>query len=159
MLVVDPKQRFTATDVLNHSFFSQYVVHEVRQFTPFRRFKVRNTRFYQTKNLKFSYLRDIFYGIFIISRSKYNPNSKKTWILLPLNFCLFLSTTTLLSLIVHKETITFSELSPSGYLLDRSRYNANLLQLSPCQAHHQGGDKERPVRREAHPQAHRCVRL
>uniref|UniRef100_A0AAX7UPF7 phosphorylase kinase n=1 Tax=Astatotilapia calliptera TaxID=8154 RepID=A0AAX7UPF7_ASTCA len=40
MLVVDPKQRFTATDVLNHSFFSQYVVHEVRQFTPFRRFKV-----------------------------------------------------------------------------------------------------------------------
>uniref|UniRef100_A0A3Q4MHZ2 Phosphorylase kinase, gamma 1a (muscle) n=1 Tax=Neolamprologus brichardi TaxID=32507 RepID=A0A3Q4MHZ2_NEOBR len=40
MLVVNPKQRFTATDVLNHSFFSQYVVHEVRQFTPFRRFKV-----------------------------------------------------------------------------------------------------------------------
>lgn len=40
MLVVDPKQRFTATDVLNHSFFSQYVVHEVRQFSPYRRFKV-----------------------------------------------------------------------------------------------------------------------
>lgn len=41
MLVVDPKQRFTATDVLNHSFFSQYVVDEVRQFSPYRRFKVR----------------------------------------------------------------------------------------------------------------------
>ncbi|XP_074536238.1 phosphorylase kinase, gamma 1a (muscle) [Halichoeres trimaculatus] len=40
MLVVDPKQRYTATDVLNHSFFSQYVVDEVRQFTPYRRFKV-----------------------------------------------------------------------------------------------------------------------
>lgn len=40
MLVVDPKQRFTATDVLSHSFFSQYVVDEVRQFSPYRRFKV-----------------------------------------------------------------------------------------------------------------------
>uniref|UniRef100_A0A665VEI3 phosphorylase kinase n=1 Tax=Echeneis naucrates TaxID=173247 RepID=A0A665VEI3_ECHNA len=40
MLVVDPEQRFTATDALNHSFFSQYVVDEVRQFTPYRRFKV-----------------------------------------------------------------------------------------------------------------------
>lgn len=40
MLVVDPKKRFTTTDVLNHSFFSQYVVDEVRQFSPLRRFKV-----------------------------------------------------------------------------------------------------------------------
>ncbi|XP_075892132.1 phosphorylase kinase, gamma 1a (muscle) [Nelusetta ayraudi] len=40
MLVVDPKQRFTATDVLNHSFFSEYVVAEVRKFSPYRRFKV-----------------------------------------------------------------------------------------------------------------------
>uniref|UniRef100_A0A3Q3WF38 phosphorylase kinase n=1 Tax=Mola mola TaxID=94237 RepID=A0A3Q3WF38_MOLML len=40
MLVVDPKQRFTATDALNHPFFSQYVVDEVRQFSPYRRFKV-----------------------------------------------------------------------------------------------------------------------
>lgn len=40
MLVVDPKQRFTAKDVLNHSFFSQYVVDEVREFSPYRRFKV-----------------------------------------------------------------------------------------------------------------------
>ncbi|KAI3354293.1 hypothetical protein L3Q82_018835, partial [Scortum barcoo] len=40
MLVVDPRQRYTATDVLNHSFFSQYVVNEVRQFSPYRRFKV-----------------------------------------------------------------------------------------------------------------------
>lgn len=42
MLVVDPMQRFTATDVLNHPFFSQYVVDEVRQFSPYRRFKVRS---------------------------------------------------------------------------------------------------------------------
>lgn len=40
MLVVDPKQRFTAQEVLNHSFFSQYVVDEVREFSPYRRFKV-----------------------------------------------------------------------------------------------------------------------
>lgn len=47
MLVVDPKQRFTAMDVLNHSFFSQYVVDEVREFSPYRRFKVSigSTRF------------------------------------------------------------------------------------------------------------------
>lgn len=41
MLVVDPKQRFTASDALNHTFFSQYVVNEVRQFSPYQRFKVR----------------------------------------------------------------------------------------------------------------------
>ncbi|CAL8351113.1 unnamed protein product [Lota lota] len=40
MLVVDPKQRYTARDALNHPFFSQYVVAEVRQFSPYRRFKV-----------------------------------------------------------------------------------------------------------------------
>ncbi|CAG6003718.1 phosphorylase b kinase gamma catalytic chain, skeletal muscle/heart isoform-like isoform 2-T3 [Menidia menidia] len=40
MLVVDPKKRFTATEVLNHSFFSQYKVNEVRKFSPYRRFKV-----------------------------------------------------------------------------------------------------------------------
>ncbi|KAM7399447.1 hypothetical protein PAMP_018720 [Pampus punctatissimus] len=40
MLVVDPKQRFTTADALNHPFFSQYVVNEVRQFSPYRRFKV-----------------------------------------------------------------------------------------------------------------------
>lgn len=40
MLVVDPKQRYTATEALNHPFFSQYVVAEVRQFSPYRRFKV-----------------------------------------------------------------------------------------------------------------------
>ncbi|XP_076002070.1 phosphorylase kinase, gamma 1a (muscle) isoform X2 [Genypterus blacodes] len=40
MLVVNPRQRYTATDVLSHSFFSQYVVDEVRQFSPYRRFKV-----------------------------------------------------------------------------------------------------------------------
>uniref|UniRef100_A0A8C6PM32 phosphorylase kinase n=1 Tax=Nothobranchius furzeri TaxID=105023 RepID=A0A8C6PM32_NOTFU len=40
MLVVNPQHRFTATDALNHSFFSQYVLNEVRQFSPYRRFKV-----------------------------------------------------------------------------------------------------------------------
>lgn len=40
MLVVDPEQRFTASDALNHTFFSQYVVNEVRQFSPYQRFKV-----------------------------------------------------------------------------------------------------------------------
>ncbi|KAK2912552.1 hypothetical protein Q8A73_006665 [Channa argus] len=40
MLVVDPKHRYTATEALSHSFFSQYVVDEVRQFSPYRRFKV-----------------------------------------------------------------------------------------------------------------------
>ncbi|KAJ3590975.1 hypothetical protein NHX12_008923 [Muraenolepis orangiensis] len=43
MLVVDPKQRYTATEALNHPFFSQYVVAEVRQFSPYRRFKVIST--------------------------------------------------------------------------------------------------------------------
>jgi len=40
MLVVDPKQRYTAIDCLNHPFFSQYVVNEKREFSPARRFKV-----------------------------------------------------------------------------------------------------------------------
>ncbi|XP_077397064.1 phosphorylase b kinase gamma catalytic chain, skeletal muscle/heart isoform-like [Festucalex cinctus] len=40
MLVVDPRQRYTAVDVLNHPFFSQYVVDEVRQLSPYRKFKV-----------------------------------------------------------------------------------------------------------------------
>lgn len=69
--MVNPKQRFTATDVLNHSFFSQYVVHEVRQFTPFRRFKVRNTRFYQTKNLNSFHIWGIY---FMVSLSYLDQN-------------------------------------------------------------------------------------
>ncbi|XP_054651090.1 phosphorylase b kinase gamma catalytic chain, skeletal muscle/heart isoform-like isoform X4 [Dunckerocampus dactyliophorus] len=40
MLVVDPRQRYTAIDALSHPFFSQYVVDEVRQFSPYRKFKV-----------------------------------------------------------------------------------------------------------------------
>ncbi|KAG5844765.1 hypothetical protein ANANG_G00166170 [Anguilla anguilla] len=40
MLVVDPEKRFTATDALNHPFFQQYVVAEVRHFSPYRKFKV-----------------------------------------------------------------------------------------------------------------------
>ncbi|XP_072524773.1 phosphorylase kinase, gamma 1a (muscle) isoform X1 [Salminus brasiliensis] len=40
MLVVNAEQRFTATDALNHSFFQQYVVAEVRHFSPYRKFKV-----------------------------------------------------------------------------------------------------------------------
>ncbi|XP_061924111.1 phosphorylase b kinase gamma catalytic chain, skeletal muscle/heart isoform-like isoform X1 [Entelurus aequoreus] len=40
MLVVDPRKRYSVIDALNHPFFSQYVVHEVRQFSPYRKFKV-----------------------------------------------------------------------------------------------------------------------
>ncbi|KAG9338990.1 hypothetical protein JZ751_024388 [Albula glossodonta] len=40
MLVVDPEKRYTATDALNHPFFQQYVVAEVRHFSPYRKFKV-----------------------------------------------------------------------------------------------------------------------
>ncbi|KAJ0063374.1 hypothetical protein NL108_002672, partial [Boleophthalmus pectinirostris] len=39
MLVVNPKHRYTVTEALSHPFFSQYVVDEVRQFSPYRRFK------------------------------------------------------------------------------------------------------------------------
>lgn len=41
MLVVNPAERYTATDALNHPFFQQYVVAEVRHFSPIRKFKVR----------------------------------------------------------------------------------------------------------------------
>lgn len=41
MLVVNPEMRYTATDALNHPFFQQYVVAEVRHFSPLRKFKVR----------------------------------------------------------------------------------------------------------------------
>lgn len=40
MLVVNPTERYTATDALNHPFFQQYVVAEVRHFSPYRKFKV-----------------------------------------------------------------------------------------------------------------------
>ncbi|XP_012693409.1 phosphorylase kinase, gamma 1a (muscle) [Clupea harengus] len=40
MLVVNPAERYTATDALNHPFFQQYVVAEVRHFSPIRKFKV-----------------------------------------------------------------------------------------------------------------------
>ncbi|XP_063061495.1 phosphorylase b kinase gamma catalytic chain, skeletal muscle/heart isoform-like [Engraulis encrasicolus] len=40
MLVVNPAERYTATDALNHPFFQQYVVAEVRHFSPLRKFKV-----------------------------------------------------------------------------------------------------------------------
>ncbi|KAL0973160.1 hypothetical protein UPYG_G00199760 [Umbra pygmaea] len=40
MLVVNPDLRYTAQDCLNHPFFQQYVLAEVRHFTPKRRFKV-----------------------------------------------------------------------------------------------------------------------
>ncbi|KAK7882109.1 hypothetical protein WMY93_028283 [Mugilogobius chulae] len=40
LLVVNPEQRYTAKEALSHPFFSQYVVDEVRQFSPYRRFKV-----------------------------------------------------------------------------------------------------------------------
>lgn len=40
-LVVDPRQRYTASEALAHPFFQQYDVEEVRHFSPFRKFKVR----------------------------------------------------------------------------------------------------------------------
>ncbi|KAF4098516.1 phosphorylase kinase, gamma 1b (muscle) isoform X1 [Onychostoma macrolepis] len=40
LLVVDPQSRYTATEALNHPFFQQYVVAEVRNFSPYRKFKV-----------------------------------------------------------------------------------------------------------------------
>ncbi|MCJ8740764.1 hypothetical protein PDJAM_G00062910 [Pangasius djambal] len=40
LLVVDPRSRYTATEALNHSFFQQYEVTEVRHFSPYRKFKV-----------------------------------------------------------------------------------------------------------------------
>lgn len=43
---------------------------------------------------------------------------------------------------------------PPGYLHDCSGHNANLLQLPACQTRHQGGDQERPLCCQAHPQAH-----
>ncbi|XP_066501796.1 phosphorylase kinase, gamma 1b (muscle) [Hoplias malabaricus] len=40
LLVVDPYRRYTASDALNHAFFQQYEVAEVRHFSPYRKFKV-----------------------------------------------------------------------------------------------------------------------
>uniref|UniRef100_A0A4W4EF38 phosphorylase kinase n=1 Tax=Electrophorus electricus TaxID=8005 RepID=A0A4W4EF38_ELEEL len=40
LLVVDPQRRYTATEALNHPFFQQYEVAEVRHFSPYRKFKV-----------------------------------------------------------------------------------------------------------------------
>ncbi|XP_016108763.1 phosphorylase b kinase gamma catalytic chain, skeletal muscle/heart isoform-like [Sinocyclocheilus grahami] len=40
LLVVNPEARYTAIDALNHPFFQQYVVAEVRHFSPYRKFKV-----------------------------------------------------------------------------------------------------------------------
>uniref|UniRef100_A0A8B9JS68 phosphorylase kinase n=1 Tax=Astyanax mexicanus TaxID=7994 RepID=A0A8B9JS68_ASTMX len=40
LLVVDPQSRYTATEALNHPFFQQYEVTEVRHFSPYRKFKV-----------------------------------------------------------------------------------------------------------------------
>ncbi|XP_048413482.1 phosphorylase b kinase gamma catalytic chain, skeletal muscle/heart isoform-like isoform X2 [Stegostoma tigrinum] len=39
LLVVTPEDRFTADQALAHPFFQQYVVEEVRHFSPFRKFK------------------------------------------------------------------------------------------------------------------------
>ncbi|XP_068124675.1 phosphorylase b kinase gamma catalytic chain, skeletal muscle/heart isoform [Hyperolius riggenbachi] len=40
LLVVNPKKRLTAEEALAHPFFQQYVVEEVRHFSPYRKFKV-----------------------------------------------------------------------------------------------------------------------
>ncbi|KAF6736059.1 Phosphorylase b kinase gamma catalytic chain, skeletal muscle/heart isoform [Oryzias melastigma] len=57
MLVVEPSKRFTAADALNHPFFSQYVVNEVRQFSPYRRFKVICTTVLATMRIYCNYRR------------------------------------------------------------------------------------------------------
>ncbi|XP_050785496.1 phosphorylase b kinase gamma catalytic chain, skeletal muscle/heart isoform [Gopherus flavomarginatus] len=40
LLVVNPKKRYTVNDALAHPFFQQYVVEEVRHFSPLRKLKV-----------------------------------------------------------------------------------------------------------------------
>ncbi|KAJ1184835.1 hypothetical protein NDU88_001632 [Pleurodeles waltl] len=40
LLVVNPERRLTAEEALAHPFFQQYDVEEVRQFSPYRKFKV-----------------------------------------------------------------------------------------------------------------------
>ncbi|XP_069470975.1 phosphorylase b kinase gamma catalytic chain, skeletal muscle/heart isoform [Ambystoma mexicanum] len=40
LLVVNPERRLTAVEALAHPFFQQYVVEEVRHFSPYRKFKV-----------------------------------------------------------------------------------------------------------------------
>uniref|UniRef100_A0A4W3IKK6 phosphorylase kinase n=1 Tax=Callorhinchus milii TaxID=7868 RepID=A0A4W3IKK6_CALMI len=39
LLVVDPDKRYTAEQALAHPFFQQYIVEEVRNFSPYRKFK------------------------------------------------------------------------------------------------------------------------
>ncbi|KAL7987061.1 hypothetical protein Chor_005980 [Crotalus horridus] len=39
-LVVKPQNRYTVQDALTHPFFQQYMVEEVRHFSPFRKFRV-----------------------------------------------------------------------------------------------------------------------
>lgn len=41
-LVVRPENRYTAEEALAHPFFQQYVVEEVRHFSPAGKFKVRS---------------------------------------------------------------------------------------------------------------------
>lgn len=56
-------------------------------------------------------------------------------------------------------TVTLTPFPPSGDLHDCSCHNTNLLQLPPSQTRHQGGAQERPIRCQAHPQTHRCLRV
>lgn len=43
-MVVRPENRCTAEEALAHPFFQQYVVEEVRHFSPAGKFKVRGPR-------------------------------------------------------------------------------------------------------------------
>lgn len=45
----------------------------------------------------------------------------------------------------------------TGHLHDCSGHDENLLQLPACKTRHQGRAEERPLRCQAHPQAHRRV--
>lgn len=57
LLEVNPEKRFTATEALAHPFFQQYIVQEVRHFSPYRRFKVICTTVLATVRIYSSYRR------------------------------------------------------------------------------------------------------
>ncbi|XP_028662672.1 phosphorylase kinase, gamma 1b (muscle) [Erpetoichthys calabaricus] len=57
MLVIDPKKRCTASEALAHPFFQQYVVQEVRHFSPYRKFKVICTTVLASVKIYYHYRR------------------------------------------------------------------------------------------------------
>ncbi|MBN3322592.1 PHKG1 kinase, partial [Atractosteus spatula] len=57
LLVVDPEKRYTATEALAHPFFQQYIVQEVRYFSPYRKFKVICTTVLASVRIYYHYRR------------------------------------------------------------------------------------------------------